>query len=60
MLGDKILAAPVLTENENSRSIYLPKGKWRDGNNNELHEGPKWISDYPAPLGTLPYFIREE
>lgn len=61
LLGDKILAAPVITEGATSRSIYLPKGKWRDGNNEEnVYEGPQRIENYAAPLGVLPYFIREE
>lgn len=44
-----------------SRSIYLPVGKWRDGNNNDtVYEGPITLDNYPAPLGVLPYFIHED
>lgn len=58
MLGDDIIAAPITKEGETKRDIYLPKGTWRDGNSDTQHTGPIWIMDYPAPLDTLPYFIR--
>ncbi|XP_053611425.1 myogenesis-regulating glycosidase-like isoform X2 [Plodia interpunctella] len=59
LLGEKILAAPVVEEGAVSRNIYLPKGTWRDGVSGELHQGPLWLNDYPAPLDTLPYFTLE-
>lgn len=58
MLGDDIIAAPIVEEASNKRDIYLPKGNWQDGNNNTIHKGPKWIMDYSAPLDVLPYFIK--
>jgi myogenesis-regulating glycosidase len=60
LLGDKILSAPVVIQGAVTRDIYLPQGKWRDGNTGELHDGRKRIKDYPAPLNILPYFIRED
>lgn len=59
LLGERILAAPVMDEGAVSRDIYLPRGTWRDGVNGETVEGPIWLRDYPAPLDTLPYFILE-
>jgi myogenesis-regulating glycosidase len=59
LLGDMILAAPVIKEGATTRRIYLPVGKWKDGNTGEIHDGKKWIENYPAPLDTLPYFIRQ-
>ena len=43
-----------------SRDIYLPAGNWVDGNSGEVHnlKTGKWLRNYPAPLDTLPYFIR--
>jgi myogenesis-regulating glycosidase len=60
LLGDRILSAPVLVNNARTRNVYLPAGKWRDGNNNDIHVGPKLLENYPAPLNILPYFIRED
>ncbi|XP_023942897.2 myogenesis-regulating glycosidase-like [Bicyclus anynana] len=60
LLGEDILAAPVVTEGATSRDIYLPAGRWLELGDPELvHEGPVWIRNYPAPLNVLPYFIRE-
>ena len=61
LLGDSILVAPVLEEGAVSRDIYLPKEVWRDENNPEnIHVGPKLLKDYPADIGTLPFFTRIE
>ncbi|XP_075979913.1 myogenesis-regulating glycosidase-like isoform X2 [Anticarsia gemmatalis] len=60
LLGEKILAAPVLVEDAVSRDIYLPRGNWRDGNTCVIIQGPIWLRDYPAPLDTLPYFILQD
>ncbi|XP_048484586.1 myogenesis-regulating glycosidase isoform X1 [Plutella xylostella] len=57
LLGETILAAPVLVEGAVSRDVYLPAGSWRDGNSGATVQGPTWLRDYPAPLDTLPYFI---
>lgn len=57
MLGDTILVAPIVKEGAKKRDVYLPIGKWKDGNSEEIHEGKKWIS-YSADLDTLPYFIK--
>jgi myogenesis-regulating glycosidase len=59
LLGETILAAPVIEEGKTTRDIYLPVGSWKDGNTGEVHEGKKWIKDYPAPLDVLPYFIKQ-
>ncbi|KAK0095736.1 hypothetical protein PV326_007551 [Microctonus aethiopoides] len=58
LLGELILVAPVIEENAIVRNIYLPKGSWKDGNNNRTYKGPMWLRDYPAPLNVLPYFIK--
>lgn len=60
LLGEKILAAPVVQEGAVARDIYLPRGTWRDGNTGEFIVGPTWLHDYPAPLDTLPYFTLED
>ncbi|KAG5672943.1 hypothetical protein PVAND_003030 [Polypedilum vanderplanki] len=60
LLGDKILVAPVIEQGKTSRDVYLPIGKWRDGNDDQIYEGGKLIENYQAPLDKLPWFIREE
>ncbi|KAJ8714335.1 hypothetical protein PYW07_002560 [Mythimna separata] len=59
LLGESILAAPVVKPGAVSRDVYLPRGTWLDGNTGELVEGPVWLRDYPAPLDVLPYFILQ-
>lgn len=59
LLGDTILSAPILEQGAMKRDVYLPKGFWKDGNNGKVYTGPTTIKDYPAPLDTLPWFIRQ-
>ena len=60
LLGDDLLAAPVLDQGAVSRDIYLPRGVWRDeaSADHDLITGPVWLRDYAAPLDVLPYFTR--
>ena len=58
IFGNAFLVAPVFTEN-NSREIYLPKGKWFDFNDPEKsYVGPKMIN-MDVPLQNIPVFIKE-
>jgi len=57
MLGDDIMAAPVVKEGLFYRDIYLPKGEWTTHDGVVLN-GPLHLLNYTAPLDTLPYFIR--
>jgi alpha-glucosidase len=59
MLGADVVIAPVLTQGARKRDLYLPAGRWRDYKTGALREGKRWLRDYPAPLDTLPLFIRE-
>uniref|UniRef100_A0A182VXM7 Uncharacterized protein n=1 Tax=Anopheles minimus TaxID=112268 RepID=A0A182VXM7_9DIPT len=59
LLGDDIIAAPVIVENARARDIYLPRGSWTDGNTGEQHTGPKWLRNYSVPLSMVPYFTRK-
>ncbi|CRK97952.1 CLUMA_CG011324, isoform A [Clunio marinus] len=60
LLGDKILVAPVLEENARKRDVYLPAGRWEDGNTEFIYTGPEWLEEYFAQLDDLPYFIRRD
>lgn len=59
-MGEDILIAPVLEKGARSRDIYLPKGYWKDevNENAEIIKGPTWLYNYPADLGTLPFFTK--
>ena len=55
MLGDKILVAPVVTQN-NNRTILIPPGKWKS-NRGKVVKGPKRINITVA-LDELPVFEK--
>ena len=58
-LGDDILVAPILWENQREREVYLPAGcRWRNLNDGSVSEGGQTIS-CAAPLSEIPVFIRE-
>ena len=59
MVGNKILVAPVITENEDSRDIYLPKGNWCY-KNGTVFTGPKLLVKFNAPIEEIPYFIQKD
>ena len=58
MIGDNLLVAPVLSETENSKKLYLPAGKWLDWWSNRVYEGNQWIF-VEAPINKIPLFIKE-
>ncbi|KAF5297324.1 hypothetical protein FQA39_LY12163 [Lamprigera yunnana] len=56
LLGENLLVAPVIIQGATSRTVYLPKGTWIDGNLGTVYEGPIELN-YNAPIDTLPYFV---
>ncbi|XP_063627404.1 myogenesis-regulating glycosidase-like [Cydia splendana] len=59
LLGETILVAPVVERGSTERDVYLPAGTWLEqGDPNRKLQGGDWIRNYPAPLNTLPYFVR--
>jgi alpha-glucosidase len=59
LLGQAILVAPVVSQGELDRAVYLPKGqRWASFWTGKVHEGGATIS-VPAPLGTPNFFLRE-
>ncbi len=56
MLGPDILVAP-LVEGGDSRSVYLPEGRWLDLFSDEVHFGPATIPR-DTPLDEVPAFLR--
>lgn len=58
IIGDNLLVAPVLSEYENFKKLYLPEGKWLDWWNNKVYTGSQWII-VEAPINRIPLFIKE-
>lgn len=56
--GENILVSPVMSENENTKRIYLPEGKWYDFNKKAVIDGGKsFLAD--VPLYQIPFFIKD-
>jgi alpha-glucosidase len=58
MVGNNLLVAPVLSEYENFKKLYLPEGKWLDWWTNKVYEGKQWII-IEAPINMIPLFMKE-
>lgn len=58
MIGEDLLVAPVLSETENFKKLYLPEGEWLDWWNNKVYKGRQWII-VEAPIDRIPLFIRQ-
>jgi len=61
MFGDYLLAAPVLTEGQTSKSIYLPAGTWYDYLRGARYNGGQTLA-YAVNSTTwtdLPLFVRQ-
>ncbi|KAG0715132.1 Myogenesis-regulating glycosidase [Chionoecetes opilio] len=57
MLGDDLMVAPVTRRGARTRTLYLPKGIWREGIEGNLRNGGRWVRDYKVPINKIPYFI---
>jgi alpha-glucosidase len=57
MVGDDLLAAPVLHPGAESRMVYLPAGTWIDYWTGKRFRGPATVRAL-APLETIPLFVR--
>ena len=57
MVGDDLLAAPVLKSGAAARLVYLPKGIWYDFWSGAVRRGGTMIS-VEAPLEATPLFVR--
>jgi alpha-D-xyloside xylohydrolase len=59
LYGRDLLVAPVTVAGATSRQVYLPQGRWLDYNDKRaIYSGGTTITA-PAPLGTIPLFVRE-
>lgn len=59
LLGDGLLVCPVIEKGVRSRSVYLPRGTWRDYWGEETFVGPSSFR-VSAPLGRPPVFVRSD
>ena len=57
LLGDGVLAAPILHKGATRRDAWLPEGSWVDWNTGRQIDGGRSIT-VDAPLGTTPLFVR--
>lgn len=57
MVGDALLAAPVLRAGERARDVYLPAGRWYDFWNAAPLDGGRLVR-VEAPLDHTPLFVR--
>ena len=57
LLGDSVLAAPVLHPGVERRRVWLPEGEWIDWYTGARHPGRRQL-EVAAPLGTTPLFVR--
>lgn len=57
MLGDRLLAAPVMTPGVAARAVYLPKGVWFDYYTGKRYSGGRYVLA-EAPLDRMPLFAR--
>lgn len=58
MFGRDLLVAPILEEQAQGRSIYLPEGCWHDLFTGATYAGSQVIS-YRCPLDRIPVFVRD-
>jgi alpha-glucosidase len=57
MFGDSLLISPVIEENQQEKSVYLPHGEWYFNWNDEIYKGGAEVT-VPTPLDQIPVFIK--
>ena len=57
MLGDRLLAAPVMTPGVTARAVYLPRGVWYDYYTGKRYTGGKYVLA-DAPMDRMPLFAK--
>lgn len=56
MLGDRLLAAPVLEKGAAEKTVWLPEGRWKSWKGETLQGGCKVT--LPVTLDDIPHFER--
>ena len=57
LFGENMLIAPVIEPQKNTRTVYLPEGRWYDFDYDYVYEGGREYEIY-APQNRIPVFIR--
>ena len=57
LIGEQLLAAPVLRKGQRFQKVYLPGGDWYEPSTGTLHQGGQSVL-VEADLDTLPLFYR--
>lgn len=58
MVGDDLMAAPVVYGNGDTREIYLPGGRWYEWLTGEWLDGGQWITRQ-VPEDEVPVYIKQ-
>lgn len=58
LVGDSMLAAPVLEQGMTKKLVYLPEGTWYDFETKKPYQGKQYYM-VDAPLDTCPLFVKE-
>ncbi len=58
LFGRNILAAPIFSEDDDARDVYLPPGRWVDIQTDAVYEGGFWHMVSGGRL-MMPVFVRE-
>ncbi len=57
MIGDALLAAPVVEQGATKREVYLPRGVWYEYHSGRLIDGARSVT-VAAPLELMPIYMR--
>lgn len=57
-VGEDLIVAPVLYSGARKREVYLPAGVWKDGIDDSLRKGNRWMHDYAVNADQVAHFIR--
>ncbi|KAJ9599273.1 hypothetical protein L9F63_010275, partial [Diploptera punctata] len=57
-VGEELIVAPVLSPGTYEREVYLPAGVWKDGIDNSLRKGSRYLHNYRVPEDKVAHFIK--
>jgi len=55
--GRDIMVAPVVTQGQTARQVYLPEGEWFHWHTGRWYQGPQYLME-TTPMDYLPLFVR--